>query len=141
MSKKPLAVEITHEAQWLGQNNSRINFLQLGIDRNIKFKKLQENPLFKELITELYIKQEAANLVHLMSDPEFNSADQQNSIQRRLGGISSLQNFMLQYMQAGSTAEAEVAQLMSINKSLEQGMMVPQILAELEAVNQQMAQG
>lgn len=134
---KPLAVEITHESQWKSQNVSRIAILKKGIELARKVKKLQSSGLYKEIIGDLYIKDEAANLVALIADPAANSVDQQNSIRMRLGGISALQSFMRQYAQAGATAEAEVAQLEAINTRLDAGILVEEILADLEAATQQ----
>ncbi len=134
MTNNAVAKEETHEATWKAQNKARIAVLNQGIVLTAKFAKLRANPIFKEVIEELYIKEEGANLVALIADPSTNSVDQQRSIQMRLGGISALQSYINQYEQAGATAKAEVAQLSAINTRLDQGVTVAVILAELEEV-------
>ena len=124
--------EASQEVQFKAQNVARIKVLKSGISLHDKFEKLKSSKLFVELIQELYIEGEGKNLIALIADPQTNSADQQRSIQMRLGGISALQSFMSQYSQAGLTAKAEVFQLEAINKSLDSGKLVEEVLAELE---------
>lgn len=129
---KEIQTEQTEEAAFKAQNLARIASLTKGISLHTKFEKLKANPLFKELIQELYIERESINLVALIADPQTNSVDQQRSIQMRLGGISALQCFLTQYNQAGLTAKAEVHQLEQINVALDSGRTVADVLAALE---------
>lgn len=131
MNEVKATVELSHEQEWHAQNTARMAVLQDGIAKKEAFAKLKEIPEFKELILDLYIKDEAANLVELLADPSTNNADSQRSIQTRLGGISALQCFMRQYDQAGRTAEAELAQLSAINARIDLGKSVSEILDEL----------
>ena len=132
MNNETLAPEATHEELAYAQNEQRMAILKDGIAASDKFAELQANPLFQELILDRYIKDEGSNLVEMIAEPSFGSDEQQASIQRRLAGISSLQTFMRQYLQAGLTAKAELSQLEYMNDRIDQGMTMEAILAELQ---------
>ena len=125
-------VALTHEQEFANQNDARIAQLKIITERADKFEALKADPLFDELITELYVKDEALNLVALIADPASNSVAQQESIRMRLGGISGLQSFIRQYSQSGLTAKAEIAQLEMINAELANGKSVEDVLAGLQ---------
>ena len=122
----------TEEQAALAANDKRIDFLKLAAERAEKFLELQQNPLFKELVMDMYIEEEPKRLVELIADPSCNTPDQQTSIQRRLAGVSCFQAFMRQYIQGGQTGSAEIAQLEAINVRLEAGELVEMILASLQ---------
>jgi len=77
-------------------------------------QKLLEHPLFKKVVTEGYMTNEAIRLTKLLADTNMQSPDNQKGIMDGLMGISQLNNFFVaignsKMMMQRSLAECENA--------------------------------
>ena len=87
-------------------------------------EQLEQVPEFRELIIEGYFKTDAARLVMLKSDPEFQSNERQFQIDRDILGISVFGEYlrvkkMLGIMAADSLASHEATQIEVMQESVQ----------------------
>lgn len=90
--------------------------LEIGEDLN----KLLENKLFKKVILERYMKDEAIRLVHLKSDPQWQSDERQAYIDKCISAIGGLNSYFVfiqqeheKLKQALVATQQEIAELIN----------------------------
>lgn len=99
-----------------------------AVERKKSVEALFKNKHFKEIFEEGYFKDEAARLVSLLTDPEFNSDEEQKKILNDMIGISATRQFLLNIYAMGRQMEN------AIKRSEEQ---LEEMREELEASEQQ----
>jgi len=67
--------------------------------------RLMDNADYKVVFTEGYFKEEAARLVQLRGDPEFDDIKAQQSIEKSIIGVGSTYNYLHTIIQLGRMAE------------------------------------
>ena len=82
---------------------------QAMVERSEKVRALIENPIFKEIVVDGYFTQEAARLVHLMSDPNI-PEKARDMIVRDLNGPPAFNRYLQTQMQLGHQAQEALAQ-------------------------------
>jgi hypothetical protein len=64
------------------------------VDMGDSLERLMNNRDFKKVILDGYFKQEAIRLVHLKTDDNMQSDESQNSIERQMIGIGSVNGYL-----------------------------------------------
>ena len=82
-----------------------IEQLETAIAKRDKLKMLQANPLFKEVILEGYMEQNAIRLVHLVGASQMQSEEQQKSLQDQIRSIGLLGEWFRSIFAMGDNAE------------------------------------
>lgn len=77
------------------------------VERGERAKRLATNPDFKALVLDGYFTEEAARLVHLMSDPTLNDQIRE-CIQRDMVGIGGFKRYLRTLVQMGDIAAHEI---------------------------------
>ena len=88
-------------------------FVELGAT----LERLKTNKDFKKLVLEGYFEQEAIRLVHLKSNPAFQTEDKQKSVDLQIMAVGSLGQYFNTVRQQ---ADMAVKQLMSIEQVREE---------------------
>ena len=89
-------------------------------------KRLQTNKDFIKVVQEAYLKDEALQLVSLMSDPNHTSQDSRKYIERALDGISHFQRFLEGSLRNGELAIEQIA----MNEETQQELIAEGLLDE-----------
>lgn len=71
-------------------------------------KALEKNPAFKEIILEGFMKDYALEQIEALAIPECRSQEAQASIQRNIGAVSSLKQFLNMLLQHGANSVDEL---------------------------------
>lgn len=77
------------------------------VERGNMATRLADNPDFKKIIMEGFFRDEAARLVHLVSDPSLPEGDRSH-IQNAIQGIGYLKRYLSTMVQMGVNAEREI---------------------------------
>ena len=86
------------------------------VEKADKVKRLMENPLFKEIIAEGYLVQEAARLARMMNDPTID-AETRVFVERDLMGPSAVARYLSFMVTMGERAAQDIREA---NQELEE---------------------
>ena len=85
-----------------------IEQLELAISKRDKLQQLQANPLFKEVMLEGYMEQNAIRLVHLVGASQMQKEDQQISLNEQIKSIGLLGEWFRAIFAMGDQAEKQL---------------------------------
>lgn len=80
-----------------------------AVERKDKIERLIKNPDFKAVFEDGYFKDEAARLVGLLADPEFESEEGRNRLLDDMMGISASRRYIVTALRIGRQMEAQIA--------------------------------
>lgn len=114
---------MTSKAQALAQCEQQIKDAQGSLELGKALASLRQNPDFKKLMIEGYLKNEAVRLVHLKADPNMSSVENQAAIVRDIDAIGAISQYFLTVEMMGRRAEASIADaeqaIVEINEEVE----------------------
>ena len=97
-------------------NNTAIQAIEDNIKQAQKIvevgealERLKANRDFKKVVIEGYFEQEAIRLVHLKSDPSFQTPDMQKSINAQIDAIGAVSQYFSTVVQKASIARKAIA--------------------------------
>lgn len=79
------------------------------VERGNMAARLAHHPDFKKIVMDGFFRDEAARLVHLLSDPNLPEKDRAH-VQNAINGVGYLKRYLHSLVQMGVVAEKEIAQ-------------------------------
>lgn len=101
---------MTSNEQHIAQLEQQIKDAQGSLELGKALASLRQNPDFKKVMIEGYLKNEAIRLVHLKADPSMTSVADQASIVRDIDAIGSMSQYFRVLEMMGKRADSSISE-------------------------------